>query len=78
MSHWCYPCGKYPIEEEYEKCKEQGHDMDLEDDYRPNRSESGLKPIKITYLCNECDSVLDPENYFCRICKVKYDVGTKP
>src|SRR3989338_9318302 len=45
MSHWCYPCGKYPTEKEYVKCKEQGHDMDLEDDYQPSRSELGLKPI---------------------------------
>ena len=45
MSHWCYPCGKYPTDEEYVKCKEQGHDIDLEDDYTPSRSELGLKLI---------------------------------
>src|SRR3989338_7587830 len=45
MPHWCYQCGKYPTDEEYVKCKEQGHDMDLEDDYQPSRSELGLKQI---------------------------------
>lgn len=45
MAHWCYHCGKYPTEEEYEKCKEQGHDIDLEDDFHPSRTELGLKPI---------------------------------
>src|SRR3989338_2466851 len=45
MSHWCNDCGKYPTEKEYEKCKEQEHDIDLEDDYQPSRSELGLKPI---------------------------------
>ena len=45
MSHWCYPCGKYPTDEEYVKCKEQGHDIDLEDDYPTSRLELGLKLI---------------------------------
>ncbi|HEY4681508.1 MAG TPA: hypothetical protein VIH04_09655 [Nitrosarchaeum sp.] len=45
MSHWCYQCGKYPTEKEYEKCKEENHDVDLEDDYQPTRTELGLKPI---------------------------------
>ena len=45
MSHWCYHCGKYPTEEEYEKCKEQKHDIDFENDFHPSRTELGLKPI---------------------------------
>lgn len=45
MSHWCYQCRKYPTEKEYEKCKEENHDVDLENDYQPTRTELGLKPI---------------------------------
>lgn len=45
MPHWCYQCGKYPNEKDYETCKEQGHDIDLEDDYHPSRIELGLKPL---------------------------------
>ncbi len=44
MDHWCYHCEKYPTEEEYEECKKQGHDIDLEDDYNPSRLELDLKP----------------------------------
>ncbi len=36
MTHYCFTCESYPTNEKYEKvCKELGHDIDYEDQYRP-------------------------------------------
>lgn len=43
MSHWCLTCQKYPSEEDYDSiCKENNHDIDFEDLYKPSRKELAL------------------------------------